>query len=142
MQAYLDIREINGYSMQYTEFRPADPKAHTIRCLAYIGLPDNPQFMGPQDPQALAVHISKSRGPSGENKEYLFMLERALEELGKESGDAHVKDLACRLREADRRSSKHCFNADAEIVEPAISRETTRSTTKPLDQSMEETTTL
>lgn len=36
--------------------------------MVYIGLPDNPQFLGPQDPQALAEHVVRSRGPSGENK--------------------------------------------------------------------------
>ena len=119
VQAYLDIREINGYSMQYTEFRPADPKARMIRCLVYIGLPDNPQFIGPQNPQALAEHISNSIGPSGENKEYLFMLQRALDELGEESRDAHVNELACRLREIERGSSKDCSSVDAE---PAIEK--------------------
>jgi cation transport protein ChaC len=98
VQEYLDIREINGYSMQYTPFYPADPSINTIRCLVYIGLPDNPQFLGSQDPQALAEHISRSRGPSGENVEYLLMLEEALKELGPESGDEHIQDLADRVR--------------------------------------------
>ena len=59
--------------------------------------------MGVQDPQALAEHIARSKGPSGENVEYLFMLERALGELGEGSGDEHVKDLADRVREIERR---------------------------------------
>lgn len=71
------------------------------RCLVYIGLPDNPQFLGPQDPQALAEHIVKSRGPSGENKDYLYQLEEALNGLSKESGDEHVSDLARRCREVE-----------------------------------------
>ena len=98
VQQYLDIREINGYSMQYTPFQPLDSTLPPIRCLVYIGLPDNPQFLGAQDPQALAEYISRSRGPSGENTEYLFMLEQALHDLGAGSGDGHVQDLAARLR--------------------------------------------
>lgn len=128
MKEYLDIREINGYSIQYTPFtnpqKDQDMSAtmqtiHTtssgqsangstdgsalpipsqIKCLVYIGLPDNPQFLGPQDPQALAEHIVQSRGPSGENIDYLFQLERALEDLDEESGDEHVRDLAERCR--------------------------------------------
>ncbi len=102
MQAYLDIREINGYSIQYTSFHPADSSQPTIRCLVYIGLPSNPQFVGAQDPQKLAEHIFRSRGPSGENKEYVYMLGRALEELSRESGDEHVRDLVDRVRKIER----------------------------------------
>ena len=101
VQDYLDIREINGYSIQYAQFHPENPSVPRIKCLVYIGLPDNPQFMGAQDPQALAEHIVSSVGPSGENKEYLFMLEKALVQLGEGSGDSHVQDLAARVRQID-----------------------------------------
>jgi len=96
-----------------------------IRCLVYIGLPENPQFLGPyvsptceilvgheltqccclfrQDPDALARKILESKGPSGENKEYLYNLETALLGLSKESGDAHVSDLVRRCREIEGR---------------------------------------
>lgn len=74
-----------------------------IRCLVYIGLPDNPQFLGPQDPQALAEKIMVSRGPSGENRDYLFQLHEALEGLSEESEDEHISDLARRCREIERR---------------------------------------
>ncbi|KAK0260648.1 hypothetical protein B0A54_14660 [Friedmanniomyces endolithicus] len=121
VKEYLDIREINGYSIQYTPFtKDQDMSAtyqtvHTgtaavdegvpgrISCLVYIGLPDNPQFLGPQEPQALAEHIVKSRGPSGENREYLYQLEEALDGLSEGSGDEHVSDLARRCREIEAR---------------------------------------
>ncbi|ORY15034.1 ChaC-like protein-domain-containing protein [Clohesyomyces aquaticus] len=162
VRAYLDIREINGYSIQFTPFHPAPyavsissppatpepastarvspPPTSTsqststsaqpstsggnsshrstlsitarttlslhpsnspdtpIKCLVYIGLPSNAQFLGPQDPEELARHILKSRGPSGENKEYLYALERSLLGLGRESEDRHVSDLVRRCR--------------------------------------------
>ena len=116
VRTYLDIREINGYSIQFTSMHPSPESIDTltkandhltestvesadpISCLVYIGLPNNPQFLGPQDPQALAEHILKSKGPSGENKEYLYMLDAALEELSSESSDAHVSELARRCR--------------------------------------------
>ncbi|KAI9723191.1 MAG: hypothetical protein M1828_004294 [Chrysothrix sp. TS-e1954] len=83
------------------------PPAQPITCLVYIGLPSNPQFLGPQDPDALAAHIVRSTGPSGENREYVYELERALEELRVQAGevevDGHVSDLAGRVREAERR---------------------------------------
>ncbi|KAK2059255.1 ChaC-domain-containing protein [Colletotrichum caudatum] len=94
---YLDIREINGYTIHYAPFYPADG-SEPIRTLVYIGTPDNDQFVGPQDPQALAAHIRKSRGPSGLNIDYLLGLEKALDELGPESGDVHVTDLSDRVR--------------------------------------------
>ncbi|KAI1356791.1 ChaC-domain-containing protein [Xylaria sp. FL0043] len=100
---YLDIREINGYTIHYTPFYPADGSA-PIRTLVYIGTPDNDQFVGPQDPQALAEHIQRSEGPSGLNRDYLLELEKALDELSPESGDAHVTDLSNRVREIERRN--------------------------------------
>lgn len=119
VKEYLDIREINGYSIHYTPFtQPTKPQDMTaqiatvtpvsgfegpIQCLVYIGLPDNPQFLGPQDPQALAEKIMVSRGPSGENREYLYQLEEALEGLSEESGDEHVSDLVRRCREIEAR---------------------------------------
>lgn len=117
VKEYLDIREINGYSIQYTPFNQdmsatmqtvhtagsSDGAPAQIQCLVYIGLPSNPQFIGPQDPQALAEHIVHSRGPSGENKDYLYELEQALEGLSEQSGDEHVSDLARRAREVEAR---------------------------------------
>lgn len=97
VREYLDIREINGYTIHYTDFVPADGSP-TIKTLVYIGTPDNDQFMGPQDPEKLADHIYRSEGPSGPNKDYLLSLETALDSLSPESGDGHVKDLANRLR--------------------------------------------
>lgn len=106
---YLDIREINGYSIHYTPFHPADEKAETIpNTLVYIGTPDNEQFVGPQDPQALAEHIFHSEGPSGPNKDYLLNLDVALKEL-QPGGDHHIADLAERVRalENDKQQTSH-----------------------------------
>ncbi|KHO00092.1 ChaC-like protein [Metarhizium album ARSEF 1941] len=97
VKEYLDIREINGYSIHYTPFYPADGST-PMKTLVYIGTPDNEQFVGPQDPQALARHIFNSKGPSGLNKDYLYGLELALNELSPDSGDHHVSDLAQRVR--------------------------------------------
>jgi cation transport regulator ChaC len=115
VKEYLDIREINGYTIHYTPFHPAPSATATattaaaapaadshhpgpIRTLVYIGTPDNDQFVGPQDPQKLAEHIYRSSGPSGPNRDYLWGLEAALDELSPESGDEHVTDLSNRLR--------------------------------------------
>ena len=66
--------------------------------MVYIGLPNNPQFVGPQDPRKLAMHIWRSKGPSGDNKEYLYMLDKALQDLDRGSGDKHVEDLVARVK--------------------------------------------
>lgn len=95
---YLDIREINGYTIHHTPFHPAAAQQQPIRTLVYIGTPDNDQFTGPQDPDALAVHIRHSVGPSGLNTEYLFNLHEALEGLSPDSGDDHIRDLTERVR--------------------------------------------
>lgn len=99
---YLDIREINGYTIHHSPFHPADGST-PIKTLVYIGTPDNDQFTGPQDPQALAEHIARSEGPSGLNRDYLFGLERGLDELSPESGDEHVTDLSDRVRAIEAR---------------------------------------
>jgi cation transport regulator ChaC len=101
VREYLDIREINGYTIHYTSFYPADGSS-TITTLIYIGTPENDQFMGPQDPQKLAEHIYRSEGPSGLNKDYLLSLEIALDGLSPESGDGHIKDLAIRVRQLEQ----------------------------------------
>ena len=124
VRSYLDIREINGYSIQFTPIHPSlelvkiqnhseelrtsisEANSSPINCLVYIGLPDNPQFLGPQDPQALAEHILHSKGPSGENKEYLYMLDAALNELSPDSADDHISDLARRCRELESKRTE------------------------------------
>lgn len=103
MRDYLDIREINGYSIHYAPFHPApgagaEVEEGPIRTLVYIGTPENDQFTGPQDVQALAEHIYRSEGPSGLNRAYLLSLDEALRELSPESGDEHVTDLSGRVR--------------------------------------------
>jgi cation transport protein ChaC len=104
VREYLDIREINGYTIHYTPFYPSDGSS-TIKTLVYIGTPENDQFVGPQHPQKLAEHIHRSIGPSGPNKDYLLSLEEALDSLSAESGDAHVKDLATRVRKLEKQAN-------------------------------------
>lgn len=61
-------------------------------------MPDNPQFLGALPPQEIADCISRSRGPSGDNQEYLFQLEDSLKSLGRDSSDEHVSDLVQRVK--------------------------------------------
>lgn len=123
VRSYLDIREINGYSIQYTLFHPAkgfelspEPRnapSELIKCLVYIGMPNNPQFMGPQDPQQLAAHILRSTGPSGSNREYLYLLNEALLSLSPESQDGHISDLTLRAKKLEARGPLEGFEKTA-----------------------------
>lgn len=122
VREHLDIREINGYTIHYTPFHPADGSP-SIQTLVYIGTPDNEQFMGPQDPQELAEHIYKSRGPSGLNKDYLLELDQALDLLSAESGDGHVKDLANRVRAIE---AKELGISGAQVTRDAVQSELAR----------------
>lgn len=66
-------------------------------------MPDNPQFLGPQDPQQLAAHILRSTGPSGPNREYLYMLNKALLSLSSGGQDGHISDLTSRAKTLEAR---------------------------------------
>ncbi|KAL3463068.1 ChaC-domain-containing protein [Aspergillus heterothallicus] len=109
---YLDVREIDGYSVHYTPFHPLSPALSTpetaiesasapITCMVYIGQPSNPQFLrdpARREPQDVADVISRGHGQSGKNTEYLYLLEKALEGIGLGSADGHVTDLVRRAR--------------------------------------------
>jgi cation transport protein ChaC len=123
---YLDIREINGYSIEYSKFYPAKGETGvtgSIEALLFIGLPENPQFVGPEDPQALAEHIIRSRGPSGDNKEYLYLLEDSLKQLSVDSSDEHVSDLVRRAKDFESNGGRgkptagHSKNAEGDEQE-------------------------
>lgn len=129
VKEYLDIREINGYTIHYTPFHPAPgldpavlPQHGPFRTLVYIGTPDNEQFVGPQDPQELAEHIYRSEGPSGLNRDYLLGLEKALDELSPESGDEHVTDLSNRVRAIAARGEgrQSSIQTDSTILSPHL----------------------
>ncbi|KAF8424707.1 ChaC-like protein [Tirmania nivea] len=99
VKEYLDIREINGYSIHQVEVYQSELALPTVKAIVYIGTPSNPQFVGSPPPNAadLARHIYHSRGPSGENREYLYQLYKSLIELCPDSRDNHVHDLQRRV---------------------------------------------
>jgi glutathione-specific gamma-glutamylcyclotransferase len=115
-RAYLDYREKNGYTVDTVELHfqktgvitdglgntlgsaEVDRLPDSVACTVYIGTPENEAFTGPQDPDELAAHILKSRGPSGENSEYLFKLAEALKILAPESEDFHIEELVTKVK--------------------------------------------
>src|SRR5436190_23415593 len=121
--AYLDDREIDGYTIHYTPFHPSTAPTDIVRtsppgelassqilqpmiCMVYIGLPTNSQFLSNpslRDPASVAQVISVSRGKSGDNREYLYLLENALRGLGLGSADRYVTDLVRRVKSLEAR---------------------------------------
>ncbi len=86
-----------------------------IKCMVYIGMPDNPQFLGALKPEDVAKRINQSRGPSGENREYLLQLEEALQTLSAESGDEHISDLARRVKVMKPPQRRDSAGQDGEV---------------------------
>ncbi|KAL4879584.1 ChaC-like protein-domain-containing protein [Aspergillus karnatakaensis] len=129
---YLDVREIDGYSVHYTPFHPVETPSSAsetttassspITCMVYIGQPSNPQFLrdaARREPQDVAEVISRGHGQSGKNTEYLYLLEKALEGIGLGSADEHVTDLVRRVRgiEGVQEASKEEGEAEREVRE-------------------------
>lgn len=80
-----------------------------MTCLVYIGLPTNAQFLRDptlREPDSIAQVIRVSRGQSGENKDYLYLLEKALEEFGLGYVDTHVADLVQRVKKLEQQKEK------------------------------------
>ena len=98
---HLDHREKNGYervpvTMRLSGTNGAAPEADTVNGVTYIASPDNFAFLGPADIDDMVAQIARSHGPSGSNRDYLFQLAAALNDLG--SRDSHVETLIERLR--------------------------------------------
>ena len=87
--ADLDVREQGGYA-QHT-VRAATDRG-TIDAMVYLATPDNPNWLGPAPVEAMVAQIRASRGPSGDNLDYLLQLDDSLRAAGIE--DEHVARLA------------------------------------------------
>lgn len=97
VKKYMDWREKNGYVDVELNFHSKSNPKNSWKCVAYVGTPGNQEFVGPQDPEALAKHIALSKGPSGPNIEYLVDLNNAIHGIcGTEDG--HIGDLVRRAQ--------------------------------------------
>lgn len=93
MLDYLNVREAGGYStIQVDLYASDDAATPECRALLFTGTTENEFFCGPDaELDRTADIISRARGPSGPNDEYLFRLAEALRQLG--VVDRHVNDL-------------------------------------------------
>ena len=84
--ASLDVREKNGYLRLATELTLDDGRH--VNGLVYIATPANAAFLGAASEREIALHVSRSHGPSGANRDYVLHLADALRQLG--ADDPHV----------------------------------------------------
>jgi len=89
--AQLDTREQEGYERHLTTVHAEAP----VEALVYIAGPENPHYLGPAPIEVIADQVRTSRGPSGDNLEYVLRLADALSDMG--ADDPHVTELALRL---------------------------------------------
>ena len=89
--ARLDTREQGGYERHLTTVHAEVP----VEALVYIAGPENPNYLGPASIEVIAEQVISSRGPSGDNLEYVLRLADALTDMG--ADDPHVTELAQRL---------------------------------------------
>ncbi|CAH6721749.1 glutathione-specific gamma-glutamylcyclotransferase [[Candida] jaroonii] len=110
MKEYLDVREQDGYTTHMVPFRitevpqdekaravlekiPKDDNMYYIKSSVYIGTIDNESFIGPETIEDTGKVIKHSKGPSGENIEYLRNLCHSVRDLSAESVDLYLEDL-------------------------------------------------
>ncbi|KAI9228120.1 MAG: ChaC-like protein [Piptocephalis tieghemiana] len=102
VMTHLNYREKNGYTTHYVDvFQHEQEEPIVSKALVYIGTLENSEYIGPAPMDDMARQIFKAVGPSGPNRDYLFYLESALENLGEEAGDAHVSQLASKVKALD-----------------------------------------
>lgn len=94
---YLDWREKNGYTKQRATVWKSETEKVLDDVLVYVGLPDNPAFIGPEPIDELAERIFTTTGSSGRNDEYLLRLADAVRELGDHVKDSYLFDLEARV---------------------------------------------
>ena len=76
----LDEREQDGYQRVYLDLNVAN--GQRVKGLTWIALEGNPSWIGEEPPELLAELIATRQGPSGTNREYLYCLNDALNDLG------------------------------------------------------------
>ena len=90
---HLDHREKNGYERLVVDIRFPDG---TLEGVVYRATEENHAFLGPATIDEIAAHVAASRGPSGENSDYVLALAAALRQMRVE--DPHVFEIEQALK--------------------------------------------
>lgn len=93
--AHLDHRESGGYERYNFQLYASQGGPRTGSALAYVATPDNPEYLGEASARDIAAQVARSYGPSGQNREYVIELQRALEGHG--IRDTHIEEVAALL---------------------------------------------
>ncbi|KZP05562.1 ChaC-like protein [Athelia psychrophila] len=119
VKAYLDYREKGGYNEETVDIYGivnGEERVIIPAATAYIGKTHhqrelaeardaagfNEFFMGPEPLEVRAEIISRSTGPSGKNKDYLYRIAEAVRELAPESRDWYLDELEAEVRKRER----------------------------------------
>ncbi|XP_072953482.1 gamma-glutamylcyclotransferase 2-1-like [Typha angustifolia] len=99
---YLEKRECEYDKKTSVDFyKEGDTsKAAVTGVMAFISTPDrknNKYYLGPAPLEEMARQIATATGPCGNNRDYLFLLEKAMFDIGHE--DVYVIELANKVRE-------------------------------------------
>ncbi|CAO1617464.1 unnamed protein product [Sympodiomycopsis kandeliae] len=109
VREYLDYREKNGYTPQSVDVYGKDETRGEYlinkNTLVYVGLPDNPAFIGPSPLQGLSERIFTCQGPSGKNDEYLLNLAMVTRKLSPQSVDSHLFELEERVLQLQKEAA-------------------------------------
>jgi glutathione-specific gamma-glutamylcyclotransferase len=92
--AHLDHREKNGYQRHHVDLH--DESGVFARGIVFVADATNENFLGDAPFAEIVEQVRRSRGPSGENTEYVLELSRALRALGAE--DDHIDSIANALQ--------------------------------------------
>lgn len=95
--ADLDYREKNGYERQWLDV--CTEQLGIVNALTYIARENNPAWLGDAPIDDIALQIFHAKGPSGENKDYVWELHNALLRDGID--DEHITSVAQALNRLD-----------------------------------------
>ncbi len=91
----LDRREQDGYMRVWMQALLTET-GNMVDAVTWIASEGNPSWVGEQPLHEVARLIATREGPSGSNREYLFRLHEAFEQLG--ICDNHVAELVRAVR--------------------------------------------
>ena len=90
---HLDGREQNGYHRHEVEL--LDEAGAFARAVVFVAGPGNPAYLGDAPLEAIVRQVRAARGPSGDNREYVVELARALRALG--APDPYLEEVVAAL---------------------------------------------
>ncbi|KZP11885.1 hypothetical protein FIBSPDRAFT_755959, partial [Athelia psychrophila] len=106
VKAYLDYREKGGYNEETVDiYGIVNGEERVIIPAARDTAGFNEFFVGPEPLEVRAEIISRSTGPSGKNKDYLYRIAEAVRELAPESRDWYLDELEVRQRNPSPKKS-------------------------------------